>query len=69
MAKPFQRDNPQVLVYDNDVNQALRVLRSRVENSKIFQMLKVRNLNPKASDRRRAKERRAFLRNIKKGMS
>jgi ribosomal protein S21 len=68
MGRPFQKDDPQVWVRDNNIGQALRVLRSRVENSKIFQMLKEKQLNPKASDRRKAKRRRAFVRNLKKGI-
>jgi ribosomal protein S21 len=69
MAKrAFWLDDPVVIVRDGNLNRALRILRTRLENLRLFPTLRERRENPTTSDRRRAKSKRAALRKKRKEM-
>ena len=64
--RAFWRDDPTVFVTDGDLNRALRIFKSRVGNLKLFPILRDRRQNPKISDRKRVKAKRAAIRKRKK---
>ena len=64
--RAFWKDDPVVYLVDRNLDRALRILKNRIANLKLFSTLRDRSQNPKASDRRRAKKRRALHRKIKK---
>ena len=64
--RAYWKDNPVVKVHDGNLNRALRILRTRLENLKLFPTLRERRENPTTSDRRKAKEKRARLRKKRK---
>jgi ribosomal protein S21 len=64
--KAYWKDDPVVIVSDGNFNRALRLFKSRLDNLKIFPLLKMLDENAKASDRRKAKAKRAALRELRK---
>jgi small subunit ribosomal protein S21 len=66
-------DAPEVRVYDDDINQAIRRLRRKVQLAGSFKALKLRERFPNRNDRRRWKHKRNLQRfrhakKIKKNM-
>jgi len=49
------KDNPTVTVFNGNIDQALRIFKQKINNSKTFATLKRRALYPNAAARRRAK--------------
>jgi small subunit ribosomal protein S21 len=50
-----REDLTRVLVYDNDIDRAIRLLGRKVANAETFKVLKCRAFNPSPADRRRQK--------------
>jgi ribosomal protein S21 len=63
--RAFWRDDPTVFISDGNFNRALRIFKNRVSNLKLFPILRSRRENPRASDRRKAKAKRAAIRKLK----
>ena len=55
----------EVVVYNNDVNQALKILKTKIANEGILQELKRRRAAEKPSEKKRRKHREALKRNRK----
>ena len=64
---PFSEDQPQVevTVRDNDVDQALRALKKKMQREGIFREMKMRRSYEKPSERR-ARERAEAIRRARK---
>jgi ribosomal protein S21 len=62
---PKLRDNPEVAVFDNDLNAAIRELKKRVINGAYPRTLKDRNRFPSRSARRKLKAKRAYVRSLR----
>ena len=64
---PFSEDKPQVevTVRDNDVDQALRALKKKMQREGIFREMKMRRSYEKPSERR-ARERAEAIRRARK---
>lgn len=64
---PFSEDEPQVevTVRDNDVDQALRALKKKMQREGIFREMKMRRSYEKPSERR-ARERAEAIRRARK---
>ncbi len=66
MADRFEEERPvQVLVRDNNVDQALRVLKKKMQREGVFREMKVRRHYEKPSERR-AREKAEAIRRARK---
>ncbi len=72
--EPTQWDNNptvqplQVIVYNNDINQALRILKTKISNDGVLQEIKHKRYAEKPSDKKRRKHREA-LKKLRKATS
>lgn len=55
----------EVIVYNNDINQALRILKNKISNDGILQQLKSKRYSEKKSEKKRRKHRE-FLKRERK---
>lgn len=56
------RDNPEVRVFDGDLNRALKNFNRRFQNAGVGRILKMRRKHPARCDRLRAKRQRSLER-------